>query len=190
MTVEKAIEILSDVGDINRCCAEDAEALDMAIKALEQQQRDCNTCKHSDNGNCAYTEECHECMWKSKYEQQPCEDCISRAEVLKILEKEEFKGDAIYEIEKKLPSVTPKAERWIPCTERLPKDGDTYLVTIEYKGEVIGVDVASYSPVDGYIDKHWETFNDWKEDDDTCYHVSAWMPLPKPYKAESEDKEC
>lgn len=36
MTVEKAIEILSDVGDINRCCAEDAEALDMAIKALEQ----------------------------------------------------------------------------------------------------------------------------------------------------------
>ncbi|MBQ6229725.1 MAG: hypothetical protein IJJ74_01230 [Eubacterium sp.] len=37
MTVEKAIEILSDAGDINRCCAEDAEALDMAIKALEQQ---------------------------------------------------------------------------------------------------------------------------------------------------------
>ena len=36
MTTEKAIEILSDVGDINRCCAEDAEALDMAIKALEQ----------------------------------------------------------------------------------------------------------------------------------------------------------
>ena len=36
MTAEKAIEILSDVGDINRCCAEDAEALDMAIEALEQ----------------------------------------------------------------------------------------------------------------------------------------------------------
>lgn len=37
MTTEKAIEILSDVGDINRCCAEDAEALDMAIEALKQQ---------------------------------------------------------------------------------------------------------------------------------------------------------
>lgn len=47
--------------------------------------------------------------------QQPCEDCISRAEVLKILEKEEFKGDAIYEIEKKLPSVTPTRPtgKWI-----------------------------------------------------------------------------
>ena len=37
MTTEKAIEILSDVGDINRCCAEDAVALGMAIKALEQE---------------------------------------------------------------------------------------------------------------------------------------------------------
>ena len=42
MTAEKAIEILSDVGDINRCCAEDAEALDMAIKVLEQQS--CEDC--------------------------------------------------------------------------------------------------------------------------------------------------
>lgn len=42
MTNEEVIEILSDVGDINRCCAEDAEALDMAIKALEQQP--CEDC--------------------------------------------------------------------------------------------------------------------------------------------------
>lgn len=42
MTTEEAIEILSDVGDINRCCEEDAEALDMAIKALEQQP--CEDC--------------------------------------------------------------------------------------------------------------------------------------------------
>lgn len=60
------------------------EALDLAIKALEQ---------------------------------QPCEDCISREAVLEILEKEEFKGDAIYEIEKKLPSVTPTRPtgKWIVC---------------------------------------------------------------------------
>ena len=79
--------------------------------------------------------------------------------------------------------------RWIPCAERLPEDGDTYLVTIEYNGEVIGVDAASYSPVDGYIDKHWETFNDWKEDDDSCYHVTAWMPLPSSYQGESEGEK-
>lgn len=174
------------------------EALDMAIKALEQQQRDCNTCKHSDNGNCAYTEECHECMWKSKYEKQPCEDCISRQAVLDMattIQTDDFSGNEIIEVVdiddiKALPPVQPTRPtgRWIPCTERLPEDGDTYLVTIEHKGKVIGVDAASYSPVEGYIDKHWDTFNDWKEDEDSCYHVSAWMPLPKPYKAESEEE--
>lgn len=40
MIREEAIEILCDVGDINRCCAKDAEALDIAIKALEQQPCD------------------------------------------------------------------------------------------------------------------------------------------------------
>lgn len=29
------IEILEDVGDINRCCSEHAEALDIAIKAIK-----------------------------------------------------------------------------------------------------------------------------------------------------------
>lgn len=29
--------------------------------------RDCKTCGHSKDGKCAYTEECHDCMWESKY---------------------------------------------------------------------------------------------------------------------------
>lgn len=29
--------------------------------------RDCETCGHSSGGKCAYTEECHDCMWESKY---------------------------------------------------------------------------------------------------------------------------
>ena len=45
---------------------------------------------------------------------QPCEDCVSRQVVLEIVEREQFKGDAISEIEK-LPPVTPKpkAGKWI-----------------------------------------------------------------------------
>jgi len=81
-----------------------------------------------------------------------------------------------------------KKDKWIPTSEKLPMMGDTFLVTIEYNGEVIGVDAASYSPVEGYIDKHWDTFNDWKEDDDTCYHVTAWMPLPEGYQRIKEVK--
>ena len=43
--------------------------------------RDCKTCGHSNNGKCAGTEECHDCMWESKYEQQSSGDCISRQSV-------------------------------------------------------------------------------------------------------------
>lgn len=61
------------------------EALENYIKMLEQQSRDCKTCKHSKDGKCAYTEECHTCMWENQYEPQPCEDCISRTQALEML---------------------------------------------------------------------------------------------------------
>ena len=74
------------------------------------------------------------------------------------------------------------ALRWIPVTERLPNVGDTYIVTIEYKGEFEGVDAADFVFTgDGYIDGKWDTLNDWIEDKPEFYHVTAWMPLPEPY---------
>ena len=80
MTREEAIEFGNMWLQINEDCKDSSTYafFQMAIKALEQQTRDCKTCKRSNNGECAFTEECHECMWKSKYERQPCEDCISR----------------------------------------------------------------------------------------------------------------
>ena len=62
---------------------------------------------------------------------------------------------------------------WIPVSERLPKIhnySEKYLVTLECGG----VYTAMFYECDG---KHW-----WAYDD-----VIAWMPLPKPYKAESEE---
>ena len=65
-------------------------------------------------------------------EQEPCEDAISRQAVLDVIEREEFKGDAISEIEK-LSSVIPQPktghwntyelaqgginEKWLECSE-------------------------------------------------------------------------
>ena len=97
---------------------------DDVLKALEQQLRDCKTCKHSDKGNCAYTEECHECMWGSKYKQQSSEDCISRQAIKEILSEEwtkympmELDINLSFVLEKisELPSVTPKLKigKWI-----------------------------------------------------------------------------
>lgn len=178
-------------------------ALDLAIKALEQQSRDCKTCKHSDNGNCAGTEECHECMWESKYEQQPCEDCISRDAVLNLFSKsDEYRWETTWIRRKieKLPSVTPKY-----TDEEIDK---AQLVEQAYVDKMVELAVdelktpkAEWTPVserlpepgvylvsmnrlgypqrevDGFVCGRWERFGN---------DVIAWCEIPEPYKAESE----
>ena len=106
-----------------------------SIKALNQQLRDCKTCKHSDNGNCAGTEECHECMWESKYEQQSCEDYIKREDALMAIEFAWFENDDwdfrlnIERRIKKLPAVKlvrPKGE-WVLIHPLQENDDGAYI---------------------------------------------------------------
>ena len=59
-------------------------------------------------------------------------------------------------------------QRWIPVSERLPEKNGEYLIT----GRQGAVNKRRYH------DGHW--YGNWS--------VLAWMPLPEPYKAESEDK--
>lgn len=186
MTNEYAIKVLAELrgyGDKFANIGFDRkEALDLAIKALEQQVCD-NDCEHCDWVTCPKLEEENETITVSKgcLKARKGRFVVYDVEYLKSHIEQEA---AIYGNVSAIEAL--KKSEWIPCSERLPEDGDTFLVTIEYNGEVIGVDAASYSPFYGYIDKHWDTFEDWKEDDDTCYHVTAWMPLPKPYKKEAD----
>ena len=78
---------------------------------------------------------------------------------------------------KALPSAQPE-QRWIPCSERLPEVGQDILMS-----------VGGMYTAEGCLreDGDWEQFR-W----DTIQRkdmVGAWMPLPEPYEAESEDKE-
>lgn len=78
---------------------------------------------------------------------------------------------------KNAPFVTPQPNKsenptsWIPVTERLPKIGQRILVTYNQEDEV-KIDITNYTKR-GFL----------------LSVVKAWMPLPEPYKAESEDKE-
>lgn len=62
--------------------------------------------------------------------------------------------------------------QWIPCSEQLPEDGDEVIVTVWGNSTMIA----------------WRYNNEWKTEsfslDDE--EVSAWMPLPEPWKGEEE----
>ena len=74
---------------------------------------------------------------------------------------------------------------WIPVTKRLPNDYDRYLITTD-DGMV---EIVNY----GYTnDRPNEiAFYQWDDEEWQCWKpdVTAWMPRPKAYKAESEGKE-
>lgn len=69
--------------------------------------------------------------------------------------------------------------RWIPVSERLPEKNVEVLATTEWGAVTIA---EMYGAYDWLIREG--TYN---ADTD---EIAAWMPLPEPYKAESEDKEC
>lgn len=63
--------------------------------------------------------------------------------------------------------------RWIPCSERLPKETNDYLVTMihSYRDNDDLTLVAKVFCIEG----HWLI-------DKRIYKPIAWMPLPGPYK--------
>ena len=73
--------------------------------------------------------------------------------------------------------------KWIPVSERLPEDGCGVLVTVNGKHNNIifvnALEIAEYRNTEGWI---IEGYLDWLDPD-----VTAWMPLPEPYKESKEE---
>ena len=113
-------------------------------------------------------------------------DCISRADVLQILLDYDYANENALVIKdiKALPSVTSQEPRWISVSEKLPKDFETVIASVD-KGYVYPE--ARYSKEKGWEWAYESGAEIWKKIE--C-DVIAWMPLPKPYEPqESEDKE-
>lgn len=81
-----------------------------------------------------------------------------------------------------LPSAQPG---WIPCSERLPNCNGVYLVwRPHFWGGEIGMPAICY--FDGqntWHDSYGVDFERVLHPDD----VTAWMPLPEPYKEEQDE---
>lgn len=70
---------------------------------------------------------------------------------------------------------------WIPVSERLPKEPGHYLVTMKH-GDISFVEQRWYDGegYNEYVDYFWRNSS----------NITAWMPLPEPYKIEGSDGEC
>ena len=136
-------------------------ALDMAIKALEQEP-----CEDaiSRNAMLDYQQYLHG----------------------KMSNEENHK---LWEFIKDLPSVTP-TQKWVACSARLPKENGRYLVTrgLNACGSLWNrVYIVNYSDLMGICkEKIWWSGNVGKSDFEKHDDVLAWMPLPDTYKAEME----
>ena len=64
--------------------------------------------------------------------------------------------------------------KWIPCSERLPKEGQKVLVTIE------SASGKKFVRIDHIRDGNWWLFK--------TESAKAWMPLPEPYREDGEGK--
>ena len=77
----------------------------------------------------------------------------------------------------------PQVGGWIPVSERLPEDEYGVLVTVNGKHNnttfIDALEIAEYDSDEGWI---IEGYLDWINPD-----VTAWMPLPEPYKEGEEE---
>ena len=77
----------------------------------------------------------------------------------------------------------PQVSGWIPVTERLPDNGYGVLVTVNGKhNDIIFIDALEIAEYDGDFGWIVEGYPQWTDPD-----VTAWQPLPEPYK-ESEQE--
>jgi len=77
--------------------------------------------------------------------------------------------------------VADRPQEWIPCSERVPREYRTVLVTWEYAGKF-------YTATAFRETKNAVTY--WASDGQPNYtplNVVAWMPLPKPWKGADDE---
>lgn len=77
----------------------------------------------------------------------------------------------------------PSASQWIPCSERMPDGAFGCLVTVWDTNPVTMDEFENILPY--FVGWDGEQWND--ADGEQCpFEVIAWMPLPEPYKGETD----
>ena len=100
------------------------------------------------------------------------EDLIKRSDAIRAFNKATKRVFSDKHLGETIVGQISSADRWIPCSERLPNEDGFYLVTIT-DGEQIAVCKMPF------VEFEWK--DNWFDDE-----VIAWMPLPSAYQREGD----
>lgn len=108
-------------------------------------------------------------------------DLIDRQDAIKaindvLMEDEQYKVWLKLNI-KNIKPVDAIPFKWTPCSERLPEEVGTYLVTINYHGN-------TYVCMDNFLPSGWG-LTGWTG----LATILAWAKVPEPYKGEENDSD-
>lgn len=118
-------------------------------------------------------------------------------EKLAKFEEKEKCGEWLDAIELAKISIALRSQKWIPVTERLPKDEKMCLVSLEKTAGIPEtlMSIANYLvfPDGGHWNdiKHgflgWDRYKNGRAGT-LMYKVVAWMPLPEPYREVTDEE--
>ena len=119
--------------------------------------------------------------------QQPCEEENPMCTECRYYDHEKHHCPRFCRvIENTVAEITSEQTRWIPISDK-PQEG-TYLITGQY-GKYRYVDISTFDGEDATDIMSWDSYSDEYKMNKREHKVIAYMPLPEPYKAESEGED-
>ena len=128
-------------------------------------------------------------FWNAEYKEPITKndlgvDAVSRQSVLDLIADYDLSMGQVVRGIHALPSVTPQEPKWIPVSERLPDTDNEVLCWYEYYHWSRKKILPEYG-----LGSYFKETESWFGEVANGHKVRviAWMPLPEPYKIESEE---